>query len=280
MGAMHRVSIVATGLVLGAIAVAWAAQPLGTISGVITDTTGRGVPGVTIAVVSENSERRMMGTDSVGRYRLDGLMPGRYTVDASMDGFDTKRTEIPISSERDVVWSGALLLGPAIGEASIERRVMRFTGSRALDCGRHGTAASEAALRRSLTCGLMSARTRQPFSVIVQFTEGGTRVGHGLLAGADGVIHVFQYDKGGTKLRLEECPSPRLTRRHNRSGARFEFACQGDDDVASASENRKGYRNAQVDRGRPGRPYGSPRDADRPLVSDPSYPRDRRSDAP
>lgn len=90
-------------LVLGAIAVAWAAQPLGTISGVITDTTGRGVPGVTIAVVSENSERRMMGTDSVGRYRLDGLMPGRYTVDASMDGFDTKRTEIPISSERDVV---------------------------------------------------------------------------------------------------------------------------------------------------------------------------------
>ena len=43
---------------------------------------------------------------------------------------------------------------------------------------------------------------------------------------------------------------------------------------------RNGYRNAQVDRGRRDRPYGSPRDADRALVSDPSYPRGRRSDPP
>lgn len=201
-------------------------QQPASISGFITDTTGRGLPGATITVVSEDGARRPTVTDSAGRYRIDGLTPGRYSVEASMAGFDTKATVMRVSSGSGALWSGALLIAPAIGEMSIERQVMRFTGSEAIDCGRYTALASEATLRRSLTCALTSAGTRRPFSVIAQFAAGVTRGSQGLFAGPDGVIQLFEYEKGDVSFRLKPCPSPRVTRRPNRPRTGFEFTCQ------------------------------------------------------
>jgi hypothetical protein len=223
---MGVVLTLAAGLLFAVLGELATAQQPALVSGVITDTTGRPLPGATISVVSENGGRRTAVTDSTGRYRVDGLMPDRYTLAASMAGFDTKVTEMSVSSGREAVWSGALLVGPAIGDMSIERQVMRVTGSDALDCGRYSAPASEAALRRSLACALTSVGARRPFSVVVQFAAGGTQGGQGLLAGADGVIQLFEYEKGNATLRLTPCPSPQVAASPSRSVAGVEFTCQ------------------------------------------------------
>jgi hypothetical protein len=80
-------------------------------------------------------------------------------------------------------------------------------------------------LEGSLACALESAKLRRPFSVIVQFTaQDGTRAGHGLLVGSDGVIYRLEYERGGLMFHLQPCPFPRVTPSEMRSG--FGFACQ------------------------------------------------------
>src|SRR5262245_55945127 len=124
---MVVVSCVAA-IVLSALAALDPSQPPAAISGAITDTTGRGVPGATITVTSEAGAARTTVTNSAGHYRITGLDPGHYAVEASMVGFDTKVTEFALSPGSDAVWSGALLLAPALGDMSIERQVRRFAG--------------------------------------------------------------------------------------------------------------------------------------------------------
>lgn len=221
---MPTLRAVAIWMVVGAVASAGARQLTGSISGVITDTTGRALPGATITVASEPGAVRTAVTDPNGRYEVDGLRPGRHRIEATMNGFDTKIGSVSVSSRGEAVWSGALLVAPRFGEGSMEQKVMRSTGRDAVDCGRHNAAAPEIVLRHSLTCAMTLARAQQPFSVIVQSAGGGARLGHGLLAGADGVIHIFQYDRGRLGFRLRPCSSPDVTR--GSSGQGFEFTCR------------------------------------------------------
>lgn len=68
------------------------AQPLqtGTISGVVQDTSGGIVPGVTITATSQDRGfSRMAVTDGNGRYVFPAMPIGRYTVVATLQGFET-----------------------------------------------------------------------------------------------------------------------------------------------------------------------------------------------
>jgi hypothetical protein len=199
-------------------------QP-GSISGVITDTTGRGLPGATISAVSEDTELRTVVSDTTGRYRLSGLPPARYLIRAGMSGFVARVVERAVVSGSEAVWSGALLVGYDAGETSIEGRVVRFAGPDAIDCGRHGATASESALRRSLQCALTSARAHRPFAVIVQFAASDPRTGVGLAAASDGRIQRFAYDAGGANVRRTDCTAPTVMLRRSRPGPEFDFRC-------------------------------------------------------
>lgn len=233
---MRSVYVVATILATTALAGLSARQRPASISGVITDTSGGGLPGARIKIVSEGAPRATV-TDSAGRYHLDVATPGRYSVEASMAGFDGRETVIDVLPGADVTWSGALLVGPAFGEPSIERQVMRLTGPAAIDCGRYAGPASEAALRDSLACARTSVRMRRSFAVIEQAADANTRQYRGLAAGPDGVIHVFRQERGG-RLRLEQCPSPHVTRRRNPLRDGFEFTCQAPGEPAFKRANR------------------------------------------
>lgn len=116
-----------------------------------------------------------------------------------------KVSALPVAAGRLADWSGALLIGPTLGEASIERRVMRETGWEAVDCGRYSATATTAELEGSLACAKESAKLGRPFSVIVQVRAGSTFSGHGLLAGPDGLIHRFEYRRGGLEFKLQPC---------------------------------------------------------------------------
>ena len=205
-------------LVLAALMVS-ASQLTGSISGVITDTTSRRLAGATIIATADEGEVRRTTTDVNGTYHFAGLPPGLYRVEVSMPGFEAKARDLTVVSAREEIWSGALLVAPPLGAGSIERRLTRIIGWNARDCGRHDSAASDAALQRSLECALASARAGEPFAVIVQSASDTSHAGFGLLGGTDGVVHVFRYDKGGLTFHAQPCPVTDLMLR------RQAFAC-------------------------------------------------------
>ena len=63
-----------------------AQQPqTGAIAGTITDTSGGGLPGVTITLVGPKSGKAV--TSATGEYRIDDLIVGEYRVEATLPGF-------------------------------------------------------------------------------------------------------------------------------------------------------------------------------------------------
>jgi hypothetical protein len=211
---INKQSRMVTSLVLAALLVG-ASQLTGSIAGVITDTSSRGLPGATIIATSDEGAVRRTATDVNGRYSFAGLPPGRYRIEASMPGFEAKAQALTVVSAREEIWSGALLVAPPLGAGSIERRLIKSIGWNARDCGRHDSAASDAALQRSLECALASAGAGEPFAVIVQSASDTSHAGFGLLGGTDGVVHVFRYDKGGLTFHAQPCPvSELMLRRH------------------------------------------------------------------
>jgi len=78
-------------------ATAWAQA---TIAGAVTDNTGGVIPGVTVEAASAAliEKVRTATTDGNGRYRIENLRPGEYTVTFTLSGFSTlKREKLNVS---------------------------------------------------------------------------------------------------------------------------------------------------------------------------------------
>jgi len=74
---------------LSGIAIAQTAAT-GNIEGVVTDTTGAVLPGVSVVVKNTGTNvTRELVTDGAGRYRANALQPGVYEVTAALGGFQT-----------------------------------------------------------------------------------------------------------------------------------------------------------------------------------------------
>lgn len=71
----------------------------GTVSGVLSDSSGAVIPGATITLVDQNKGFRFSATsDSGGRYLYRSVAPGVYTVIAEMKGFEKiERTNITVN---------------------------------------------------------------------------------------------------------------------------------------------------------------------------------------
>src|SRR5262245_19284129 len=63
-----------------------------TIEGTIRDRTGAVLPGVSIQVQGATLQRSVV-SDNDGFYRAPALMPGRYTIVATLSGFQSPRLE-------------------------------------------------------------------------------------------------------------------------------------------------------------------------------------------
>src|SRR3989441_54406 len=73
-------AVVVAFLVLSS-SVSFAQTSNGTIAGTMTDKTGGAVPKATVAASSQEvGEKRSTVTDSVGTYRIESLLPGKYLV--------------------------------------------------------------------------------------------------------------------------------------------------------------------------------------------------------
>ncbi len=89
--AKARVGIVALAVVVLSAALASAQQASG-IAGVVKDTSGGVLPGVTVEASSPAliEKTRTVITDNDGRYNIVGLVPGTYAVSFALPGFSTQ----------------------------------------------------------------------------------------------------------------------------------------------------------------------------------------------
>src|SRR5215510_11817233 len=83
------------------------------IAGIVRDTSGAVLPGVTVEASSPAliEKVRSVITDGTGQYRILDLRPGLYTVTFTLTGFNTVRRE------------GVELSGTATFNVSVEMRV-------------------------------------------------------------------------------------------------------------------------------------------------------------
>ncbi|HMF92938.1 MAG TPA: TonB-dependent receptor [Vicinamibacterales bacterium] len=91
-----------------------AAQAAGSIAGVVKDTSGAVMPGVTVEASSPALIERVRSvvTDSEGQYKIIDLRPGTYTVTFSLAGFSTvKREGIELSAGFTAAVNGELQVG-------------------------------------------------------------------------------------------------------------------------------------------------------------------------
>src|SRR5688572_11759388 len=67
----------------------------GSLAGTVRDESGAVLPGATIEAESPAliEKVRTTATDSEGRYRINGLRPGVYTITFTLPGFRTVRRE-------------------------------------------------------------------------------------------------------------------------------------------------------------------------------------------
>ena len=107
---MKKVSRLLTALVLAVVSLCGTAfaqtAASGNIEGVVTDTTGAVLPGVTVVVknTATNITREIV-TDEAGRYRANALQPGVYEVTATLGGFQTAsfgNLEVPVGQTLSV----------------------------------------------------------------------------------------------------------------------------------------------------------------------------------
>jgi hypothetical protein len=92
----------------------WAQAATGSIAGVVRDTSGAFLPGVTIEAVSPAliEKTRTVVTDGAGAYRIVELRPGTYSVTFSLPGFSSVRREgIELSSSFTATVNAELMVG-------------------------------------------------------------------------------------------------------------------------------------------------------------------------
>ena len=74
----------------------------GTIAGIVRDSSGGAIPGATVHIVNEDSGAGVDATsDGQGAYRAAALAPGRYRVEATLDGFEAVTEQVVARDRAD-----------------------------------------------------------------------------------------------------------------------------------------------------------------------------------
>src|SRR5947207_7995933 len=91
MGSVRRVVLLFSGLML----LSGSAYAQATLAGVVKDSSGAVLPGVTVEASSPVliEKARTAITDGTGQYRIESLPPGTYTATFTLAGFSVVRRE-------------------------------------------------------------------------------------------------------------------------------------------------------------------------------------------
>src|SRR5205809_3495298 len=96
------------------------AQTAGDITGVVRDSTGAVVPGVTVTVLNKaTSATRTTSSNEVGLFDFPVLQPGTYTVKSELDGFKTATRDVELQVQQTVRVDFTLELGTIAEMATV-----------------------------------------------------------------------------------------------------------------------------------------------------------------
>src|SRR5688572_22270307 len=96
-----------------------------TLAGEVKDTTGAVLPGVTVEAASPalTEKVRTAVTDGTGRYRIESLPPGSYTVTFSLTGFaPVKREDLMVSGSGVTTADAELTVGGMAETITVQPR--------------------------------------------------------------------------------------------------------------------------------------------------------------
>src|SRR6185295_10571073 len=112
--AMNRIARKAAAVIVGVLLLPAAAYAQAAITGVVRDTSGAVLPGVTVEAASPVliEQVRSVVSDDTGQYRIVDLRPGTYSVTFTLPGFSTVRREgIELSGTFVATVNGDLKVG-------------------------------------------------------------------------------------------------------------------------------------------------------------------------
>jgi outer membrane receptor protein involved in Fe transport len=108
------------------VAPAFAQTSNGTIAGTITDKSGASVAKATVKAFSQDLGKTLGTaiTDSTGSYRIDALIPGKYTVTITADGFsELKFSDVDVKGSFSATVSGTLEVGAVTSIVTVEASI-------------------------------------------------------------------------------------------------------------------------------------------------------------
>jgi len=80
------------------------AQVSGSISGIIKDSSGGTMPGVTVKAVHESTAKTLEAvSDAQGAFRVEDVVPGAYRVEATLDGFEAATRRVVVDAGQQAV---------------------------------------------------------------------------------------------------------------------------------------------------------------------------------
>ncbi len=95
----------------------------GNVYGVVADTSGASLPGVTVTLTGGGAPQIQV-TDEIGQFRFLGLDPGTYRIEAGLDGYSTVVYEtVTVAVGRNTTLELAL-------QAAIEDVITKSTSDR------------------------------------------------------------------------------------------------------------------------------------------------------
>jgi hypothetical protein len=168
-----------------------AQEQRGGLEGIVKDNTGAVLPGVAIEATSPTSLGALTAvTDAAGYFRLSALLPGEYTVTATLSGFTVAKARVPVTA-------GAVpRVELALQVSGVAEQVQVTADTSALDMGSSRTAT---VITAEVIKDLPPGRT---FNTLLQLAPGvrpepkagSAGVGGYQVDGASGSENVFVVD--------------------------------------------------------------------------------------
>ena len=91
------------------------------LSGTVTDPSGAVIPGATVVATNPTAEIvRSVVTDNRGQFRIEGLVPGSYRIEAQAKGFETESFSAEVATAQQAVADVTLRVGLASQSVTVE----------------------------------------------------------------------------------------------------------------------------------------------------------------
>lgn len=194
------VALFAAALVLGPTSIA--AQPASAVSGVVSDPTGAVIVGAKVELAG-GAVSRSAATDRDGRYRVDGLAPGAYTLRVTAPGFQAAQRRVTVAASGDSV-ADVRLEVPTVQEdvvVTAERQRAEVDAQRAATPGGVAIVDGEDLYRRQ-TNGLADLLRYVP-GVWAESSFGAEEL---FFSSRGSNLDATDYDKNGIKLLQDGLP--------------------------------------------------------------------------